>query len=103
MCVICSASVIWLKYCAAFEAILCFLRNDSHMEELQRILCIAVFAISGKFFIVYSSCRCVSETFDIITFYIYQEVVVSPVVLEPILEGRCVISCYLAFRHGRHS
>lgn len=102
MCVIRSVNAIWLKYCATFEAIVCFPRNYSHMEELQRISCIAVFAISGKFFIVYSSCPCVSETSDIITFYNYQKVVVSPV-LTAILEGRGIIAYYLACVHGRHS
>lgn len=87
MCVICSVNVIQLKYCATFEAIVCFPRNYSHVEELQRISCVMVFAISGRFFIVHSSCPCVSETFDIITFYSYQKVVVSPVILKAILEA----------------
>lgn len=69
MCVICSVNVIWLKYSATFEAVVCFPRIHTHMEELWRISCVMVFAISGKFFFVYSSCPYVSETFDIITFY----------------------------------
>ena len=103
MCVMCSVNVIWLKYCVTFKAIICFPRNYSHMEELQRISCVMVFAISGKFLIVHSSCPCVSEAFDIITFYSYQKVVVSSVVLKAIVEGRWVKSYYLACMHGRHS